>query len=86
MVLGREFTGNPHVLVAASPTRGLDIAATEAVHRFLREGAAEGMAILLIAEDLDEILALADRIAIMYEGRLVGEPTPRPRPSRRSAC
>jgi simple sugar transport system ATP-binding protein len=73
MVLGREFTGNPQVLVAASPTRGLDVAATEAVHRYLREGAAEGMGILLIGEDLDEILALADRIVVMYEGRLVGE-------------
>lgn len=73
MVLGREFTGNPHVLVAASPTRGLDVAATESVHRYLREGAAEGMGILLVGEDLDEILALADRIVVMYEGRLVGE-------------
>jgi simple sugar transport system ATP-binding protein len=73
VVLGREFSGDPRVLVAASPTRGLDVAATEAVHRYLREGAAEGMAILLIGEDLDEILALADRIVVMYEGRLVGE-------------
>jgi simple sugar transport system ATP-binding protein len=73
VVLGREFSGDPRVLVAASPTRGLDVAATEAVHRFLREGAAEGMGILLIGEDLDEILALADRIVVMYEGRIVGE-------------
>jgi ABC-type uncharacterized transport system ATPase subunit len=73
VVLGREFSGNPRVLVAASPTRGLDVAATEAVHRYLREGAAAGMGILLIGEDLDEILALADRIVVMYEGRLVGE-------------
>ncbi|HKI93029.1 MAG TPA: heme ABC transporter ATP-binding protein, partial [Gaiellaceae bacterium] len=73
VVLGREFTGRPRVLVAASPTRGLDVAATDAVHRYLREGAAEGMGILLIGEDLDEILALADRIVVIYEGRLVGE-------------
>ena len=73
VVLGREFLGEPLVLVAASPTRGLDVAATDAVHRYLREGAAEGMGILLIGEDLDEILALADRIVVMYEGRLVGE-------------
>ena len=73
VVLGREFSGSPRVLVAASPTRGLDVAATEAVHRYLREGAAEGMGILLIGEDLDEILALADRIVVMYEGALVGE-------------
>lgn len=73
VVLGREFSGAPRVLVAASPTRGLDVAATDAVHRYLREGAAGGMGILLIGEDLDEILALADRIAVMFEGRLVGE-------------
>ena len=73
VVLGREFSGSPRVLVAASPTRGLDVAATEAVHRYLREGAAEGMGILVIGEDLDEILALADRIVVMYEGELVGE-------------
>jgi ABC-type uncharacterized transport system ATPase subunit len=73
VVLGREFSGDPRVLVAASPTRGLDVAATEVVHRYLREGAASGMGILLIGEDLDEILALADRIVVMYEGQLVGE-------------
>jgi general nucleoside transport system ATP-binding protein len=73
VVLGREFSSDPRVLVAASPTRGLDVAATEAVHRYLREGAAAGMGILLIGEDLDEILVLADRIVVMYEGRLVGE-------------
>jgi general nucleoside transport system ATP-binding protein len=73
VVLGREFSGAPRVLVAASPTRGLDVAAADAVHRYLREAAAGGMGILLIGEDLDEILALADRVAVMYEGRLVGE-------------
>jgi simple sugar transport system ATP-binding protein len=61
------------VLVAASPTRGLDVSAIETVHRYLREGAEQGMAILLISEDLDEIMALADRIVVMYEGRIAGE-------------
>jgi ABC-type uncharacterized transport system ATPase subunit len=73
VVLAREFEGDPRVLVVASPTRGLDVAAIEAVHRYLRLAAAEGVAILLISEDLDEILALADRIAVIYEGALVGE-------------
>jgi simple sugar transport system ATP-binding protein len=73
VVLAREFSGEPRVLVAASPTRGLDVAAIETVHRYLREAAADGVAILLISEDLDEILALADRIAVIYEGRIVGE-------------
>jgi general nucleoside transport system ATP-binding protein len=73
VVLAREFHGEPRVLVAASPTRGLDVAAIETVHRYLREAAERGVATLLISEDLDEILALADRIAVMYEGRVVGE-------------
>jgi len=73
VVLAREFSGSPRVLVAASPTRGLDVAAIETVHRYLREAAAEGVAVLLISEDLDEILALADRIAVFFEGRISGE-------------
>ncbi|MDW8071572.1 MAG: heme ABC transporter ATP-binding protein, partial [Anaerolineae bacterium] len=54
------------------PTRGLDVGATEAVHRTLLEQRAQGAAILLISEDLEELLALADRIAVMYEGRIMG--------------
>ena len=73
VVLGREFSGRPRVLVAAAPTRGLDVGAIETVHAYLREAAAAGVAILLISEDLDEVLTLADRIAVMYEGELVGE-------------
>ena len=73
VVLAREFDGGPRVLVVASPTRGLDVAAIETVHRYLREAAAGGVGVLLISEDLDEILALADRIAVMYEGAIVGE-------------
>jgi simple sugar transport system ATP-binding protein len=73
VVLGREFSGDPRVLVAASPTRGLDVGAIAAVHGVLREAAARGVAILLISEDLDEIMSLADRVAVMYEGEVVGE-------------
>jgi len=73
VVLAREFSGDPAVLVAASPTRGLDVAVIETVHAYLRQAAANGLGVLLISEDLDEILALADRIAVMYEGRIVGE-------------
>jgi len=73
VVLGREFSGDPRVLIAAAPTRGLDVGAIETVHRYLREAADKGVAILLISEDLDEVLALADRVAVMYEGRIVGE-------------
>jgi simple sugar transport system ATP-binding protein len=77
VVLGREFSAKPSVLVAASPTRGLDVAAMASVHGYLREAAAEGMAILLISEDLDEILALAHRVVVLYEGELAGEVDPR---------
>jgi general nucleoside transport system ATP-binding protein len=73
VVLGREFTGAPRVLVVAAPTRGLDVGAIETVHAYLREAADGGAAILLISEDLDEVRALSDRIAVMYEGAVVGE-------------
>ncbi len=73
LVLGREFQGKPVVLVAAQPTRGLDVGAIETVHAFLRGAAADGVAVLVISEDLDEILALADRVAVMYEGSVVAE-------------
>jgi simple sugar transport system ATP-binding protein len=73
LVLGREFSGTPRVLVAASPTRGLDVGAISTVHAYLRQAAENEVAVLLISEDLDEILALADRVVVMYEGRLTGE-------------
>ena len=76
VVLAREFSGKPKVLVAASPTRGLDVGAIESVHAYLNEAAANGVGVLLLSEDLDEILTLADRIAVIYEGQIVGE-TPR---------
>jgi general nucleoside transport system ATP-binding protein len=73
VVLAREFSGDPVVLVAASPTRGLDVAGIEVVHAYLRDAAEGGVGVLLLSEDLDEIRALADRIAVMYEGAIVGE-------------
>ena len=73
LVLGREFADDPLVLIVAQPTRGLDVGAIETVHAYLREAAADGVAVLLISEDLDEIRALADRIVVMYEGEIVGE-------------
>ena len=73
LVLGREFEAEPYVIVVAQPTRGLDVGAIETVHAYLRNAASQGVATLLFSEDLDEIRALADRIVVMYEGRLVGE-------------
>ncbi len=73
LVLARELARNPQVLIAAQPTRGVDIGATEYIHQRLLEERAKGTAVLLISEDLDEILALSDRVVVMYEGRIVGE-------------
>jgi general nucleoside transport system ATP-binding protein len=73
VVLAREFSGAPRVVIAASPTQGLDVGATGTVRSYLAEAAANGAAVLVFSEDLDEILELADRIAVMYEGALVGE-------------
>ncbi|MCL4395786.1 MAG: ABC transporter ATP-binding protein [Chloroflexi bacterium] len=72
LILARELGRQPKLLVAAQPTRGVDIGATEYIHKRLIEQRGQGVAILLISEDLDEILALADRIAVMYEGEIVG--------------
>ena len=73
VVIAREFSSEPRVLVAAAPTRGLDVGAIETVHGYLREAAARGVAVLMISEDLDEVLTLSDRIVVMYEGAIVGE-------------
>jgi general nucleoside transport system ATP-binding protein len=73
VVLAREFSGNPQVVLAASPTQGLDVGATETIRSYLCDAAAGGAAVLIFSEDLDEILELADRVAVIYEGALVGE-------------
>ena len=70
VVIAREFDAKPSLLVAAAPTRGLDVAAVEQVHAYLLEAVEFGAGVLLISEDLDEILGLNDRILVMYEGRL----------------
>jgi ABC-type uncharacterized transport system ATPase subunit len=71
IVIARELSRNPRVIIAAQPTRGLDIGATEYVRQQLIEERVGGVAILLISEDLDEILALSDRIAVIYEGQIM---------------
>jgi simple sugar transport system ATP-binding protein len=73
VVLARELAGEPRVLVVASPTRGLDVGAAESVRELLIEATRQGAGVLLISEDLDELLALSDRILVIYAGRLVGE-------------
>jgi simple sugar transport system ATP-binding protein len=71
LVLAREISRNPRVIIAAQPTRGLDIGATEYVREQLIEQRKKGAAVLLISEDLDEIFALSDRIAVIYEGQIM---------------
>lgn len=72
LILAREIERAPGLLVAVQPTRGLDVGAIETVHQLLLDRRAEGAAILLISEELDELFAVADRIDVMYEGRIVG--------------
>ena len=73
VVLAREIDRNPRVLIAAQPTRGLDVGAIEFVHGRLVEERDEGRGILLVSLELEEILSLSDRILVMYEGEIVGE-------------
>jgi simple sugar transport system ATP-binding protein len=73
VLLARELAGEPRVLVAAAPTRGLDVGATEAVRELLDAFRARGGAVLLLSEDLDEVLALSDRIVVLYRGRIAHE-------------
>lgn len=71
-IMARELSRDPQVLIAAQPSRGVDIGATEYIHQRLLQQRAAGKAVLLISEDLDEVLALSDRIAVIYEGQIIG--------------
>jgi ABC-type uncharacterized transport system ATPase subunit len=73
VVIAREVSRDPRVLIAAQPTRGLDVGAIEFVHRRLVEERDEGRAVLLVSLELEEVLSLADRILVIYEGQIAGE-------------
>lgn len=73
VIVAREIEQNPDLLIAAQPTRGLDVGAIEFIHKKLIEQRDAGKAVLLVSLELDEILALADRILVMYEGKISGE-------------
>jgi simple sugar transport system ATP-binding protein len=73
VILARELSLKPRLLIAMQPTRGLDVGAIEGVQRLLLDQRDAGAAILLVSEELEEILALSDRIVVMYEGEIVGE-------------
>src|SRR5207302_9864902 len=71
-LLAREMALDPRVIVAVHPTRGLDVAATQQVQQWLVRARGTGASVLLISEDLDEVMQLSDRIAVLYEGQIVG--------------
>lgn len=73
LLLGRELSDSPDVIVASQPTRGLDVAGVRAIQQLLIAQRDEGTGVLMVSEDLDELLALSDRILVMVEGRIVGE-------------
>jgi simple sugar transport system ATP-binding protein len=70
VVVARELDGHPHVLVASQPTRGVDVGSIEFIHLQLVQQRDAGMAVLLVSSELDEVLSLADRVAVMYRGRV----------------
>lgn len=72
LILSRELSDRPAVIIAAHPTSGLDVSATEQIHALLLRRRKEGAAILLVSEDLDEILALSDRIVVLFSGQIIG--------------
>ena len=72
VVIARALSGDPKVVVAVNPTRGLDVGAIGYVHKALREAQASGAAILLISTELDEVLTLSDRVAVLFDGKLMG--------------
>ncbi|WP_309717987.1 ABC transporter ATP-binding protein [Armatimonas sp.] len=76
VVIARALAGEPKVVVAVNPTRGLDVGAIGYVHKALREAQASGAAILLISTELDEVLTLSDRVAVLFDGRLMGIVSP----------
>ena len=73
MILARWLLVHPPILIVDEPTRGIDVGAKQEVHQLLRELADEGTAVILISSELPEVLAVADRILVMREGRLAGE-------------
>ena len=76
LIIGRELTANPSLLIAAHPTRGIDVGAQAAVWEQIRQARAAGLATLLISADLDELIGLSDTILVMLRGHLVARVDP----------
>ena len=77
LILARELSARPRVLLAAQPTRGVDVGAAHYIHERLMEHRDAGTAILIVSEDLDEVLSLSDRVLVMFEGEIIAEAKPR---------
>ncbi len=77
LIVGREMSGNPRVLIAAHPTRGVDVGAQAAIWDEIRRARTAGLGVLLISADLDELIGLSDSIKVLLRGRLVGDADPR---------
>lgn len=77
VIIAREISNNPDVLIAAQPTRGLDVGAIEFIHQYLVELRNSNKAVLLISFELDEVMDLSDRILVIYDGKIVGERDPK---------
>ena len=73
IILGRELSGQPRFLLVAQPTRGVDVGAVELIHRQILNARDGGAGVLLLSSELDEVLALSDRLLVMYHGKIVGE-------------
>ncbi|MEJ7704804.1 MAG: hypothetical protein WKF47_14615 [Geodermatophilaceae bacterium] len=73
MIVGREMSGNPVLLIASHPTRGVDVGAQAAIWDHIRNARRLGLATLLISADLDELIGLSDRLMVILRGRLIGE-------------
>jgi len=76
LIVGREMSGNPVVLIAAHPTRGVDVGAQSAIWDHIRTARREGLAVLLISADLDELIGLSDRVKVILRGRFVADVDP----------
>ncbi|MEO3828455.1 ABC transporter ATP-binding protein [Actinomadura sp. B10D3] len=77
LIVGREMSGDPHLLIAAHPTRGIDVGAQAAIWEYLRQARADGLAVLLISADLEELIGMSDTLHVILRGRLVAEVDPR---------
>ena len=77
LIVARELSDEPHVLLVAQPTRGIDVAAAQYIHERLFRQRAAGTAVVVVSEDLDEVMTICDRVVVIYEGKIVGTVDPR---------